>query len=296
MQDRISIIIPSYNRGYIIKKSIDSILNQSYQNFEVIVVDDCSTDNTEAIVKSISDKRVRYIRLEKNSGANKARNVGIENSKYNLIAFQDSDDEWHKNKLEKQLKYLKENNFDIVSCKYNQYENNKFIQIIPNFDLYNKKDMLNKILYGNFISTQTILGKKVCFLREKFDESMPRFQDWELAIRLLRNYNVGFQNIPLVDVFLQENSISKDEKKGLKAVEKIYEKHYDIIKKNKKIDSYINRYIYVLTIINENPNKKFVKKAFKLNFTVKNLIFYIISLLNLERFYLKYRINKNKKN
>lgn len=296
MQDRISIIIPSYNRGYIIKKSIDSILNQSYQNFEIIVVDDCSTDNTESIVKSISDKRVRYIRLEKNSGANKARNVGIENSKYNLIAFQDSDDEWHKNKLEKQLKYLKENSFDIVSCKYNQYENNKFIQIIPNFDLDNKNDMLNNILYKNFISTQTILGKKVCFLREKFDESMPRFQDWELAIRLLRNYNVGFQNIPLVDVFLQENSISKDEKKGLKAVEKIYEKHYDIIKKNKKIDSYINRYIYVLTIINENPNKKFVKKAFKLNFTVKNLIFYIISLLNLERFYLKYRINKNKKN
>lgn len=159
-ESKVLIIIPTYNKGYIIEKTIKSILNQSYQDFELIIIDDCSSDNTREVIEKFEDKRIKYIKLEKNSGANKARNIGIQNARYELIAFHDSNEEWYTRKLEKQLKYLKSEDFDIVSCKYNQYINDKFNLIpVENIDL--SKSLLNKILYENFISTQTILGKKM---------------------------------------------------------------------------------------------------------------------------------------
>lgn len=292
-KSKVSIIIPTYNRGYIIKKSIKSILNQSYQDFELIIVDDCSNDDTQEIVEKIQDKRIKYIKLENNSGANKARNIGIQNARYDLIAFHDSDDEWHRDKLEKQLKYLEDGKFDIVSCKYNQYINEKFNSVVPldNIDL--SEDLLNKVLYGNFMSTQTILGKKICFQVEKFDNDLPRYQDWELAIRLIQNYKIGFLNIPLVDVYIQENSISKNPEKGLIAIKEIYKKHNLLILKDKKLDSYINKFIYTSSILNKNPEKYFIKKALILDKNIKNIIFYLIAFFNLEKSYYNYQKRKS---
>ena len=99
----ISIIIPTYNREYTLLFSIKSVLNQTYKNFELLVVDDGSEDDTESLVKKISDPRVRYIRHKKKLGANSARNTGIMASKGNYIAFNDSDDEWLPEKLMKQV-------------------------------------------------------------------------------------------------------------------------------------------------------------------------------------------------
>jgi len=100
----VSVIISTYNRAHLIGRAIQSVLNQTYQDFEVIVVDDGSTDNTEEIVKSFNDPRIRYIRHEKNKGAAAARNTGIKAARGKYIAFQDSDDEWLPEKLEKQMK------------------------------------------------------------------------------------------------------------------------------------------------------------------------------------------------
>lgn len=291
----VSIIIPTFNRGYIIEKSIKSILNQTYKNFELIIVDDCSEDDTEEIVKKINDIRIKYIKLRKNSGANKARNIGIDNAKFDIIAFHDSDDEWHSNKLEKQLKFLIDGNYDIVSCKYNQYLNSKLVQVIPDENILLVDNLLKKILYGNFISTQTILGKKECFEKEKFDETFPRFQDWELAIRLIKNYKIGFQNIALVDVHIQENSISKNTSKGLIALKKIYKKYYRIISEDKNLDSFFNQSIYINSLLNRTPQKKFIKRALKLRVNKKNIIFYTIFLFKLEKLYYNYYMKKEEK-
>ncbi len=92
-ESKVLIIIPTYNKGYIIEKTIKSILNQSYQDFELIIIDDCSSDNTREVIEKFEDKRIKYIKLEKNSGANKARNIGIQNARYELIAFHDSNEE-----------------------------------------------------------------------------------------------------------------------------------------------------------------------------------------------------------
>lgn len=289
MQDFVSVIIPTYNRGYIIKKSIRSILNQSYKNFELIIVDDCSKDNTQEVVKSINDERIKYIKLQKNSGANKARNIGIQSAKYELIAFHDSDDEWHENKLEKQIKYLKDYNLDLVASKYNQYVDCEFNQIIPQKNI--EDNFLEKLLQGNYIGTPTLLVKKKCLQDESFDERLPRFQDWELSIRLLKKYKFGFINESLVNAYIQKNSISKNSNIALEAFELIYKKHEAEFKTKKKIAAEMMRIIYAQSILNQNIKKEYIKESIRLSFGVKNFIFYIINLFNLENMYLKLKNN-----
>ena len=100
----VSIIIPTYNREQLLGRAIKSVLAQTYQDFELIIVDDGSTDNTERLVKSFNSEKTRYIRHRKNKGPAAARNTGIRSAKGDYIAFQDSDDEWMPEKLEKQMR------------------------------------------------------------------------------------------------------------------------------------------------------------------------------------------------
>ena len=104
----ISVIIPTYNRAEKLVQSVVSVLNQDYDNFEVIVVDDAGDDDTEERIRKLEDNRVRYIRLDENGGPSKARNAGVSAANGNIIAFHDSDDTCHRNRLSIQYKYLKE--------------------------------------------------------------------------------------------------------------------------------------------------------------------------------------------
>lgn len=91
----ISVIIPTYNRGHLIERAINSVLRQTYKKIEIIVVDDCSTDGTEEVMRQYTNNnKIKYVKLDKNSGACKARNTGIKVASGNVIAFLDSDDEW----------------------------------------------------------------------------------------------------------------------------------------------------------------------------------------------------------
>lgn len=110
----ISIIIPTFNREHLIQKAVESVLDQSYTDIEVIVIDDGSTDNTEEKVRLIEDERVRYLKLNNNGGACRARNKGAEIARGEYLAFQDSDDIWHKDKLEKQIRFLEQGNYDFT--------------------------------------------------------------------------------------------------------------------------------------------------------------------------------------
>ena len=115
----ISVVIPTYNRGHVIRKSIESVLNQSFDDIEVIVVDDGSTDDTKLVVHNINDDRVRYI-YQHNAGACAARNTGIDCAGGDYIAFQDSDDIWHSEKLERQYQKIISVDADVVLCKLNK--------------------------------------------------------------------------------------------------------------------------------------------------------------------------------
>ena len=119
MNDLVSIIMPSYNTALYIRETIQSVLDQTNQNWELIIVDDCSTDNTDEIVDSIKDERIRYLKNEKNSGAAVSRNRALREAKGRWIAFLDSDDLWMPEKLEKQISFMEKNGY---SFSYTNYE------------------------------------------------------------------------------------------------------------------------------------------------------------------------------
>ncbi len=118
MKDLVSIIMPSYNTAEYISETINSVLNQTYTDWELIIVDDYSTDNTDDVVSSFKDERIIYFKNEKNSGAAVSRNRALREAKGKWIAFLDSDDLWHPQKLEKQLRFMKENDLDFTYTDY----------------------------------------------------------------------------------------------------------------------------------------------------------------------------------
>lgn len=277
----ISVIIPTYNRENTIVRCIESVLNQTYKDIEVIVVDDKSTDNTEKVVKAIEDKRVRLIKLEKNSGACVARNVGVENAKGKYIAFQDSDDEWIIDKLYKQLKYLEKNNLDVVSCKMYQIFDESKTNIFPK----NLNVQGTDIYYKNSISTQTILGKKECFEKERFDENLPRFQDWDLVLRLVKRYKVEILDDILVKAYIQDNSISKNPDKAIRALEIMISKHSI----NNKIKGYYLRLMGLYKMQGNMEYRKYFRKAFIKNPFNKEIVFdFILSLIRADNLHYEF--------
>ena len=204
MRRKVSVIIPTYNREATLKRAVESVLNQTYTDFELIIVDDGSTDNTRQLVENIHDDRITYYYVKINSGAAAARNYGIERAEGEYIAFQDSDDYWHSDKLEKQMKVMESNTdigFVYHIIKYNLKDD--LCLIIPSSDIPLDKKMGNiyeQLLYDNMVGCPAILVKKECLETcGYFDTSLKALEDYDLVLRLGKNYKAGFINEPLID-------------------------------------------------------------------------------------------------
>lgn len=240
MQDLVSVVIPSFNRAATICRAVDSVINQTYKNIEVIIVDDCSTDNTDEVIRKQyqKQKNVIYEKLKKNSGACVARNRGIDLSRGAYIAFLDSDDAFYPEKIAKQMALLKETNYDLCATDYrriDQYGNETTIKVID----AQGEELYKNLLYCNFITTGTLIGKKECFFDTKFDESLPRYQDWDLVLRLCQKYQFCFINEPTIIQEFQKNSItsSTSHEKTYNAMRTIYEKNKHGFEKCKKANT-----------------------------------------------------------
>ena len=122
IKDLVSIIMPSYNTGSFIEKSIQSVLNQTYSNWELIIVDDCSTDNTLEILEKINDDRIIILKNDRNSGAAVSRNKALRKAKGQWVAFLDSDDLWHPENLEKQIAFMKANKYYFSYTNYEEID------------------------------------------------------------------------------------------------------------------------------------------------------------------------------
>ena len=211
----VSVVIPTYNRAYCISDSVRSVLEQTYDDLEVVVVDDGSSDNTQEVLEGLGDERIRYIRQD-NAGACVARNHGVELARGSIVAFHDSDDIWYPHKLELQTDYLKSHSEPCVFCRLEsalaedaQDYRPEAIKIYPS-ERYRPKDLnLTTLVRGNFVSTQTLMGYRDIFLREPFDPTLPRCQDWDLAIRLMSKGQLGFVDEVLVRQIIRKDSISK---------------------------------------------------------------------------------------
>ena len=201
----ISVIMPTYNRADIIGRAIESVLKQTYDNFELIIIDDGSTDNTETLIEDkyqeyIINGKIKYIK-QKNSGVNIARNTGLSKATGNIIAYLDSDNYWLDIYLEKMVSALVDNNCNTAYSAMDvddKYRNMKFIRKTE----YNR----NELLKGNFIDLNIFVHKK--FLYDQlggFNESLKRLVDWDLILRYTRLNEPYFVNKVLAKYFLSDD-------------------------------------------------------------------------------------------
>ncbi len=181
----VSIITPAYNSAKFIAETIQSVQNQTYTNWEMIIVDDCSTDNTEQIIYEIqqTDSRIHFFKLDQNLGSGVARNLATQKAQGNYIAFLDSDDLWKPNKLFKQLVFMKENDLPLTFSFYEQINEegdllNKIITT-PNAISY------KMLLYCNWIGNLTGIYSVDYFGKIPIS-SVKKRQDWILWLALVK--------------------------------------------------------------------------------------------------------------
>lgn len=203
---KISVVIPSYNRANLLGRTIKSVVQQTYKNFEIIIVDDSSMDNTFDVVKLLKEKytayEIKYIKHSINKGESGARNTGIRASTGDYIAFLDSDDEWHEQKLDKQINYLNQisNEYDGLICEYYQILNESSRDTAQKEKITFQENYLtadNILLKGCGYSIGSNLILKRDKITEYFDENLKLFADIDWLYRTLLSCKIGILHEPL---------------------------------------------------------------------------------------------------
>nr|WP_304972651.1 glycosyltransferase family A protein [uncultured Schaedlerella sp.] len=215
METMVSIIIPTYNRANVIKRAIDSVLRQTYDSYEVVVVDDGSTDETESVIAGIQDARIRYIALKENQGVAHARNIGIREARYDYIAFLDSDDEWLLDKLELQMRLFQNSTEDIgmVYCRMGGLTRDGKERFVCPAQYFSREllegEMFRFLLRQNVIGTPTVIVRKDCLDQVGgFKETIQCLEDWEWILRIAGKWKIGFVDQVLVEVHKTSGSVS----------------------------------------------------------------------------------------
>ncbi len=223
----ISVVVPVYNRGTTIRRCLESVFGQTVSPYEIIVVDDGSTDNTASVVRSIGDERLRLIAMPSNRGAQAARNVGIANARGNYIAFLDSDDEWLPEKLELQVREIAEGQEPRVihggALTLTEGQRARRPFPVPKLDGSVYKDLLSRPgpLYP------CLLVPKRCFEEIGFlDEQTPSYQEWDTCIALARKFDFVFVDKPLMIYHTHGGeTISRDRIREAKGWQYVVEKY-----------------------------------------------------------------------
>jgi len=218
----VSIITPSYNSSKFIEETINSVLAQSYKNWEMIIVDDLSTDNSISVIKNYikQDNRIKLIQLEKNSGAAVARNKAIEEANGRYIAFLDSDDLWEVTKLDKQIAFMQENSYDFTYTNYNLIDEN-------NTKYGNTFKSKKESSYFDLLKTCSIGCLTVIYDRKNLGKVyMPlilRRQDYGLWLKILKKIDKAYCLDESLAVYrTRKNSISSNKFKASQYQWKIY--------------------------------------------------------------------------
>ena len=188
----VSIVTPCYNASKYIGKTIESVLNQTYTNFEMIIVDDISTDDSYMIIKKYVDKdaRIKYIKLEEKGGASISRNQALKEAKGKYVAFLDSDDLWYKEKLEKQVKFMEKNHIDFSYTDYEYIDEN-------DNELNIKRVCPKKVTYCDMLLGDSVGCLTVMYNAEKTGIiQIPRIDkrnDYAIWCQVLKVLNVGYK-------------------------------------------------------------------------------------------------------
>jgi glycosyltransferase involved in cell wall biosynthesis len=229
----VSVVIPTHNREELVTRAIASVLEQTCRDLECIVVDDASTDGTEAAVNGNGDARLRYLKNDTNKGAPASRNRGIREARGRYVALLDDDDEWLPEKLEKQLR-LFDSALGRVGLIYSgfYYVSGKSGENISTFQPIHKGSVYPELLKGCILGSPTPLIKKECFEQAGgFDESLPGCQDWDMWLRIAKVCDFDFISEPLARHYVHGMQISANLAAKIKARTLLLQKHYGDIRK-----------------------------------------------------------------
>ena len=216
MNNLVSIITPSYNSAEFISQTITSVLDQTYQNWEMIIVDDVSTDNSLEVIQFYKEKdnRIKLYKLAQNSGAGIARNKGIELAKGDFIAFLDSDDLWLPNKLDYQVKFMINNNYNLTYTSYNLIKENG--EDLGKTILCKAKLSYDRMLYSNKIGCLTAMYN-VKYLGKIYMPEIRKRQDYALWLKILKKEKFAFGLQKVLACYRdRSNSISNNKIEMLK--------------------------------------------------------------------------------
>ncbi|MDD3078905.1 MAG: glycosyltransferase family 2 protein [Paludibacter sp.] len=243
-EELVSIITPTYNSADFVSETIESIITQTYQNWELLITDDCSTDNTLKILQQYEqkDNRIKIFKLDQNSGAGIARNNSIRNAQGRFIAFCDSDDQWTPDKLEKQIPFMLKNGIALSYSNFNiiDEENNiKGKRMLP------KQVSYEDMLLNNYIGCLTAVYDTNA-IGKIYMQSLKNRQDWLLWLEILKRTNYALNLNETVGLYRERtNSISANKFKMMKYNWLIYYKYegFSLFKSCIYIIRYLSMYI-----------------------------------------------------
>lgn len=209
-EEMVSVIIPMYNSAAFMKKCVDSIIGQTYENLEIILVNDCSVDETLSIcyMYAEKDKRIKVYSLEKNYGASHARNIGLDNAKGEYLMFVDSDNYIDSKMIESMISCAKNKDADIVACGY--YLNEKRSSNKDELIIITQEQIFNKYVQTLGWSVCTKLFKKIVLCNVRFDENVYTGEDILFSIKVMKSIylkKIVFMSTPYYHIVTRENSL-----------------------------------------------------------------------------------------
>jgi len=235
----VSVVLPTYNRGYCLRRAIDSVLAQTFTDFELIVVDDGSTDDTREVMRSYDDPRIVYVHNDANKGQPVRLNDGIRRARADLIAFQDSDDEWMPTKLARQVEVMRSQPPEVGMVYTDKWRcepgRDKFHwkspTTMPEDGLIFDK-ALDEQVYN--IGPQAVLIRRECFGKVGlFDENLYNFNDWDMFVRISRHFLFFHIPEPLVTYNVSADAMTATgEDRGIEAIEALFNKYLPDLEKN----------------------------------------------------------------
>lgn len=287
MLPRVSIIIPSYNNALLLKRTIESLIKQTYENWEAIIVDNSSTDNTEYVVNRFNDNRLNFYTVKNNGIIAFSRNYGIKKSKADILAFLDSDDWWCSDKLEISLKYLTKYDF-VYHDLYIRYQDIETINKKSKSKNLYFNSFKQLLINGNCIPNSSVVVKKSKIKEIGYiDESVEKYswEDYDAWLKLAQ-INIKFKRISKVlgYYWIGSNNITNDIqiKNNIKNFLSIYKKQ--LLKSGITTEPWWCSYLLGITYSNKNlfheSNKYFlnsIKKTFNINLISKSLIRIILN-------------------
>lgn len=282
----VSIIIPTYNRSKLLKNAINSIINQTYQNFEIIIIDDCSTDDTLKVVKNFEDKRIKYLKNKVSLRATGSRNRGIENSNGDFIAFLDDDDEWYPQKLEMQLEKFKDSKVGLVYGAIDLYF--EALDFKYPTTPSKKGKLFKELLMKNHVGgTPSVMLRKAALGDNFFDVKFPAREEYDLWIKISKEWKIDYIKQPFVKAYYRNDieRISTNLENYIIGIEQLnlkYKKEIDetlTLEEKRKRKAQQNFFLgaQAVKMYDTKTARKYFYKSFKIDRNKNSIMAYTLS-------------------